>query len=74
MKVSIWWNRETLLCYHQTPAGMTSACDQDSTGELSSLVYAQDGGVNSDLKEREVRSEARDRNKPEAFHGKEERN
>lgn len=53
---------------------MTSACDQDSTGELSSLVYAQDGGVNSDLKEREVRSEARDRNKPEAFHGKEERN
>ena len=52
---------------------MTSACDQDSTDELSSLVYAQDGGVNSDLKEREVRREARDRNKPEAFHGKEER-
>lgn len=52
---------------------MTSTCAHDSKGELSLLVYAQDGGLTSDLKEREVRSETADRNKSEAFHGKQEK-
>lgn len=72
MKMGIWRKREI-----QTPAalvsGMTSTCAHDSKGELSLLVYAQDGGLTSDLKEREVRSETADRNKSEAFHGKEEK-
>ena len=50
---------------------MTSTRAQDSKGELSLLVYAQDGGWTSDLKERELKTA--DRNKSEAFHGKQEK-